>query len=380
MNKALRIISAHVTAVLIVGLAVGGVVLTDRSAPLVTDFGSQVEPFYGVRQNGIETASQANLTLIAFDLKKDVDKAAAARFMRVWTTDAAKLTQGLPVTEDVDPGMEKNPARLTATFGFGFSFFEKLGIADAWPVESQKIPAYPKIDKLQARWSDGDIVVQIGGNDPLSIYHLGEVLKLDAAPFASVKWQQRGFVNAAGVNAGVTGRNLMGQMDGSGNPVVGTNNFDQAVWDADNGTVMVVRRIAMNLDLWNSKSLKNKGESVGRNIADGKPLYGGTEKAEVIKSKLPANSHVRLSERSALGRIFRHGYNYDDGYSADGARDAGLIFISFQESLRRYIDIQNALAKMDALNKYTTPIGSALFYVPKGLTSQSQWLMQDLLN
>ncbi|MEN9736686.1 MAG: hypothetical protein RL129_1397 [Actinomycetota bacterium] len=380
MNKALRIVSAHITAVLIVGLAVGGVVLTDRSAPTAADFGAQTEPFYGIHQNGIETGGQANLTLIAFDLKSGVDKAAAARFMRVWTTDAAKLTQGLPITEDVDPGMEKNPARLTATFGFGYSFYEKLGLTDKWPIEMQKIPAYPKIDKLQKRWSDGDIVVQIGGNDPLSIYHLGEVLKIDATPFATVKWQQRGFVNAAGVNTGVTGRNLMGQMDGSGNPVPGTNNFQQAVWDADNGSVMVVRRIEMNLELWNSKSLKNKGESVGRNIADGKPLYGGTEKAEIIKSKLPANSHVRLSERSALGRIFRHGYNYDDGYTVSGARDAGLIFVSFQESLRRYLDIQNALAKIDALNKYTTPIGSGLYYVPKGLTSQDEWLMQDFLN
>jgi dye decolorizing peroxidase len=275
--------------------------------------------------------------------------------------------------------MEKNPARLTATFGFSYSFFKKMGLIDNWPVEMQKIPAYPSIDKLQERWSDGELIVQIAGNDPLSIYHLGEVLKVDAKPFAKVRWQQRGFVNAAGVNTGITGRNLMGQMDGSGNPVPGTNNFDQAVWDSQGGTIMVVRRIAMNLDLWNSKNLDNKGEAVGRNIEDGKPLYGGTEKAEIIKSKLPQNAHVRLSERGALGRIFRHGYNYDDGYTATGERDAGLIFISFQESLRRYIDIQNSLAQIDALNKYTTPIGSALFYVPSGVTDSKDWLLRGYL-
>ena len=36
--------------------------------------------------------------------------------------------------------------------------------------------------------------------------------------------------------------------------------------------------------------------------------------------------------------------------------------------------------EIDALNIWTTPIGSGLYYVPKGLTSQGEWLMQDFLN
>jgi dye decolorizing peroxidase len=347
-------------------LALGGAVVFSRTTESV-DFGARTESFYGAHQNGIELPSQANVSVIAFDLNAGVDKAAAGRFMRVWSADTAKLTQGQPVIGDITPGAELNPARLTATFGFGFSFYEKLGIADQWPIAEKEIPEFKKIDKLQPQWSDGDIVVQIAGDDPLAIFHLAEMLRRDAKPFATVKWQQRGFINAAGVNAGKVSRNLLGQLDGIVNPKFGSDAFAKTVWRKDGGTLMVVRRIQMNLDTWDKLSSAGKTRVTGRKMSTGEK-----------RASQQANAHVNLAFTQMGEGIFRRGYNYDDNY-IEGVRHAGLIFISYQESLERFVKIQSKLAEIDALNIWTTPIGSGLYYVPKGLTSQDEWLLQDIL-
>lgn len=53
----------------------------------------------------------------------------------------------------------------------------------------------------------------------------------DAAPFARPAWRQTGFWNGTGPDGHpVTGRNLFGQVDGTGNPAPGTPDFDATVW------------------------------------------------------------------------------------------------------------------------------------------------------
>lgn len=352
---------------LIVLLALGGMALSSRSDATV-DFGGRTESFYGVHQNGIEIPAQANVSVVAFDLIDGVDLAAAGRWMRVWSSDSAKLTQGMPVIGDMTPGAEENPARLTVTVGFGYSFFEKLGIGDKWPARERVIPTFPKIDKLQDQWSGGDVVVQVAGDDPLAIFHMTEMLRRDAKPFATVRWQQRGFTNAAGVNTGNVPRNLLGQLDGTVNPKFASEAFAKTVWRSDGSTFMVVRRIQMNLDTWDKLSSKGKTVATGRNMSNG-------EKQE----KLADNAHVKLAFTKMGQGIFRRGYNYDDNY-LNGQRQAGLIFISFQESLQRFVNIQSKLAEIDALNIWTTPIGSGFYYVPRGVKNSSDWLMKEILN
>lgn len=364
MQRKLNVLASFVT---IAALALGGVAFTGHSTPNV-DFGSQTETFYGLHQNGIELPAQANVSVIAFDLNKGVDVAAAGRWMRVWSDTAAKLTQGEEVIGDITPGAEENPARLSATFGFGFSFFKKLGIGAKWPISERKVPAFPKIDKLQSEWSDGDVVVQIAGDDPLAIFHLAELLRSDARPFATVKWQQRGFTNAVGVNTGNVPRNLLGQIDGIVNPKFGSERFAETVWRRDGSTFMVVRRIQMNLDTWDKLSTAGKTRVTGRKMNDG-------SKRQVQQE----NAHVKLAFTKMGQGIFRRGYNYDDNY-LNGVRQAGFIFISYQESLKRFVDIQKKLAEIDALNIWTTPIGSGFYYVPRGAKNSSDWLLKDFLN
>lgn len=338
----------------------GGIFATATMVDLKKNstIGSAVESFYGVHQNGIEINRQANATVIAFDIKEGVDKAAIARLMRLWTNDSAELTAGKPIIGDPQVEMAENPARLTILIGYGYSLFQKTGISNQWPISEKAIPGY-QIDRLEKRWSDGDLLVQITGDNPQSIFHAALVLARDAEPFAQVRWQQRGFLDPAGINTTQVSRNLMGQLDGTANKQISTKEFSDITWVKDgelkDGTTMVVRRIRIAVQAWDKLSTNNKGAALGRNLDNGAKVESPS-----------ATSHVTSAFTSGASGIMRRGFNYDDNYLADGTRDAGLIFISFQESLKRYLDIQARLNALDDLNRWTTPVGSALFIVPAG--------------
>ena len=342
----------------------GGIFATATMVDLKKDpaIGSATEPFYGVHQNGIEINRQSNATLVAFDIKDGVDKAAVARLMRLWTNDSAELTAGRAIIGDPQIEMAENPARLTILVGYGYSLFEKTGITKQWPIAEKAIPSY-SIDKLEKRWSDGDLVLQITGDNPQSIFHAALVLARDAEPFATVRWQQRGFLDPAGINSTQVSRNLMGQLDGTANKPIATKDFSEITWAKEgalkDGTTMVVRRIRIAVKAWDKLSTNNKGVALGRSLDHGAKLESQS-----------ASSHVTRAFTTGATGIMRRGFNYDDNYLADGTRDAGLIFISFQESLKRYLDIQARLNSVDDLNRWTTPVGSALFIVPQGATPE----------
>ena len=368
--------------------AAGG--FTARAFQSTPDFGLAVEPFYGEHQNGIEVARQAHLSLIAFDVNEGVDKEAVGRMMRVLTADAALLTQGKGIIGDSQFEMAENPARLTITFGFGYSLFEKVGAQKAWPIPETGIPAY-SIDKLEKQWSDGDLLIQAAGDDPISVFHAVHELARDAAPFATIRWQQRGFSNAAGVNVGNNPRSLFGQVDGTANAAIGTPEFDERTWSKApsnfvGGSTMVIRRIRFNFGTWDRLSTNKKDAALGRKLKDGSPVSGGdlTTPLNLDSKKsdgsyvVPDDAHVRLAFTDKNRGITRRGANYDDNYLADGTHDAGLIFTSFQAELKRFLDIQAALAMVDSLNKWTTPVGSALFVIAPGV-KPGDWVGSSLL-
>lgn len=351
----------------------GGIFATATMVDLKRDpsIAEAIEPFYGAHQNGIEINRQSNATLIAFDIKEGVDKSAIARLMRLWTNDSAELTAGRAIIGDPQGEMAENPARLTVLVGYGYSLFEKTGIEEQWPISEKSIPAY-SIDKLEKRWSDGDLVLQITGDNPQSIFHAAQVLERDAQPFATVRWQQRGFLDPAGVNQIQVSRNLMGQLDGTANKTIGSKEFGDIAWVKDgpliHGTTMIIRRIRMDFAGWNKVSTDSKSKVIGRSLDDGALLESSS-----------ASAHQSRAFTQGEEGIIRRGFNYDDNYLADGTRDAGLIFISFQAQLKNYLNIQAKLSQVDSLNRYTTPVGSALFIVPRGASKES-YIGQSFFN
>lgn len=363
-------------AAALAGVAVGAAATGAATAgrPPEDRTGRAVVPFHGERQAGVGTVPPAFLALLAFDLVAGVDRDALLRLLRIWTDDAARLTQGEPGLVDSEPELAAVPASLTVTVGFGprvFRVARRPGLAPAW---LGPLPPFG-IDALREEWSDGDLVLQLCADDQVTLAHAARVLVRQASTFARVRWVQQGFRNApATVPAGTTMRNLFGQVDGTRNLVPGRD--DDLIWIADGalagGTGMVVRRIAMDLDGWEALDRPAREQAVGRRLANGAPLTGHAEHDEPDLTAvgpdgltvIPGFAHIRRARTDdPRQRILRRAYNYDDG----AGRDAGLVFITFQADVaEQFVPVQRRLDELDLMNTWTTPIGSAVFVVPAG--------------
>ncbi|MFD8768096.1 Dyp-type peroxidase [Microbacterium oxydans] len=341
--------------------------------------GDQTVPFFGTHQAGVDTAAQAHGVFVGLDLHDDVDREGLVRLMRILTDDAARLTQGVPALADSEPELALAPARLTITFGFGPGLVARAGRTS--PTWLAPLPAFG-VDQLRPEFSDGDLLIQIAGDDPLTVAHATRMLLKDARGFASIRWTQQGFRRAYGTERpGTTMRNLFGQVDGTTNPEPGTADFDGVVWSADGwlagGTGIVLRRIRMDLDKWDRLDRGGRDASVGRTLANGAPLTGTEEfdepdfeaKTSIGFPVIPQFAHIRRARGDGSERIFRRAYNYDERPVGSEVSESGLIFISFQADIeRQFIPMQRRLDELDLLNEWTVPIGSAVFAIPPGCT------------
>lgn len=340
--------------------------------------GERTVPFYGAHQAGVDTDAQAHGLFVALDLLDGTGREDLVRMMRILTDDAARLTQGAPALADSEPELAASPASLTVTFGFGPRFVARArGEAPGW---LKALPPFA-IDRLLPQFCEGDLLLQIAADDPLTVAHTARMLLKDTRSFASVRWSQQGFRRAHGsVRPGTTMRNLFGQVDGTSNPVPGTADFDQVVWNAEGwlagGTSAVVRRIGMDLDKWDRLDRGGREQSVGRYLSNGAPLTGTDEFDEpdfeattpIGFPVIPEFSHVRRARsENPAERIFRRSYNYDDRPTGEAVSLSGLIFVSFQADVdRQFVPIQRRLDQLDLLNEWTIPIGSAVFAIPPG--------------
>ncbi|MDL9938487.1 Dyp-type peroxidase [Gordonia sp. ABSL1-1] len=348
-------------------------------------FGDETVGFHGERQAGVATTPQAHAAFVGLDLAPGVDATTLAGVLQVWTEDASRLTRGEPALADSEPELARIPARLTVTVALGPGAFDAAGRSAARPGWLRPLPAYA-IDRLDDRWGQTDLLLQICADDPVTVAHATRVLCANVRGRIVLRWVQRGFRNARRSQDGsVTMRNLMGQVDGTVNP--GSAEHDSLLFDDGGrqpwfggGTGMVLRRIAMNLDSWQELDPPAQELTVGRSIATGAPL-GGRHEHDVPDFTavhdglpvIPAGSHVaRAHRRTDREQFLRRAYNYDDPPEpdADGVlptSNSGLLFTAFARDLdEQYLPVQQRLAEHDALNEWTTPIGSAVYAVLPG--------------
>lgn len=344
--------------------------------------GAGSEAFHGERQAGISTAPQAHGVFVALDLLPGTTRERVRALLRLLSDDAANLTRGKPALADTEDELAILPARLTVTFGFGPGLVRAVDPART-PAWLKPLPAF-SIDRLVPEFSDGDLLLQICADDPLTVAHAQRMLMKDSRSFATVRWVQLGFRRAYGTERkGTTMRNLLGQVDGTANPAPNGPDFDRVVWgDAQtpawipDGTSLVIRRIAMNLDKWDELDRSGREETVGRKLSNGAPLTGTREHDEPDFTALdPIGfpviadvSHLRRARsEDPAERIFRRAYNYDTAPGPEAVSDSGLIFASYQADVdRQFIPIQRRLDELDILNQWTTPVGSAVFAIPPG--------------
>ncbi|AVM63683.1 MULTISPECIES: Dyp-type peroxidase [Dietzia] len=346
--------------------------------------GTTTEPFHGPHQSGITTAPQSHAAFVAFDIIPGATRTEIQGVLRAWSQDAARLTQGRGGLADLEPELAEDPARLTVTIGLGPGFFDAAGLPEKRPSWLAQLPAFPQIDQLEDRWSEGDLLLQICADDPLIVSHAARILASGVRGVARQRWAQRGFRKAVGTDpSGRTQRNLFGQIDGTENPRPDDVDFDQILFSDGSeqrwmrgGSSLVLRRIRMTMDTWEEIDRTSRELSVGRRLDTGAPLTGRNERDpadfELIDETglpvIPPESHMaRARQRNRGEAMLRRPYNYDDPPEDGEISNSGLLFTAYQaDPVRTYIPVQRRLAEQDALNTWTIPIGSAVFALPPG--------------
>jgi dye decolorizing peroxidase len=339
--------------------------------------------FYGKHQMGIEAPIQAVTTMVALDLLPGTSNSSMMRWMSLLTDDIDRMSRGEPVLADPSPQLLVGPSGLSAYLGFGPSLFTKLGLESEQPQGFAQLPSFT-MDRLEPRFSGGDVLIHVAADDPIVLSHAVRGLVRDSLPFATVRWSQSGFAHSPGmVPSGLTHRNLMGQIDGTANPQLNSEDFTQLVWAETGpewfvgGTQLVFRRIAMQLNTWDTLGGPSKEEVIGRRLSDGSPLTGSKESdVPDLNARhpnglkvIPDFAHIRRAAPAAPGeRIFRRPFSYEGALASDGTPDVGLLWTAYQRNIEtQFLPIQRRLEQLDLLNQWTVPVGSAVFAIPGGV-------------
>ena len=353
--------------------------------------------FHGPQQAGILTPQQARIHLAAFDLSPGAGRSGLRDLLQRWSRTISLLALGEPADQEENQiALDAGPSSLTVTLGFGASLFDKAALQAARPFALAPLPAFAG-DALDPARSDGDLLLQICADDALVAFHALRVLQRQAAGTAAPRWQASGFSRTPGATARPrTGRNLMGQIDGTNNPKPTDSDFAARIlstgpgWLAG-GSYLVFRRIRMLLDDWENLPTDRQERVIGRRKSDGAPLSGGTETTPVDLAKqnpdgtlaIPADAHIRAAAPAANSgaAMLRRGFSYADGVLADGSPDAGLLFLAFQaDPAHGFVPVQRKLSRGDGLSRFLRHEASGLYAVPPGVpASGGGYLGQALL-
>ncbi|MCC9308078.1 Dyp-type peroxidase [Kitasatospora sp. RB6PN24] len=326
-------------------------------------------PFHGVRQAGVTAPQQPATQLLAFDLPQT--SAAADRQTLRGVLDALGRTLAAVASDTPpDPRLQGGgTTRLTSLVGVGPALAARLGL-DV-PAALAELPAFPG-DRLDPARGNGDLVLQLCAADRWTLTVVAELAGTAAhAAGAAPRWSQSGFLPRTA--PGTTPRNLFGFKDGTANPDDAA--AEQWVWGPPgahrNGTVMVYRRIRMDVAGFAALPADRRDRVIGRRAGDGVPLTGTAEHDDPdIYAKnpdgsyvIPVDAHVRLTSPRLDGgaRMLRRSYSYDDGPA-----DRGLLFCAFMRDPAQFVRVQDRLASRDALTPFLQHQASAVCYVLPG--------------
>ena len=384
----------------------------------VDDHTAGTAPFLAPHQSGIATTQQSHVYFAVFDVTTD-RRDDLIRLMQTWTLLGARLVVGLPAGElghalssppaDSGEALDLGQSALTLTFGFGPALFthqgkDRFGLAARRPAALVDLPPFPG-DQFEAEKTGGAIAIQACADDPQVAFHAVRQLARAGEQTVAMKWTQAGFsVKPRGQQVP---RNLMGFRDGIMNPdITDPKAMAQFVWVGaegpdwmQGGSYLVARRIRIALEHWDQMRLGFQEQVIGRHKYSGAPLGATKEFAQLDLSAtgadgnpvIPENAHARLGAPALNGgvQVLRRSYSYSDGVSYTAERwppwrqameyDAGLLFMAYQKDPRTgFIPIFERMSRLDALNQFTTHVGSGIFACPGGIKKGS-YIGQSLL-
>ncbi|MEU2672314.1 Dyp-type peroxidase [Streptomyces sp. NPDC007164] len=338
-------------------------------------------PFHGARQAGVTVSQQPATHLLSFDLPQP-SAATGRKTLRSVLGALARTLATAASDSPPDPRLRGGgETRLTSLVGIGPSLATRLGLNV--PDSLGELPTFPG-DRLDPHRSKGDILVQLCAADRWTLAVVAELVDRAALAAGAVpRWTQTGFLPHTA--PGTTPRNLFGSKDGIANP--DHEAAERWVWGPpgahENGTVLVYRRIRMDVTGFAGLPESRRDRVIGRRDRDGVPLGGTAEHDEPdIYAKnpdgsyvIPATAHVRLASPRFDGgaRMLRRSYSYDDGPT-----DRGLLFCAFMREPSRFTRVQNRLAALDALAPFLQHRASAVAYVlpgtaPDGTFGEQLW-------
>ncbi|WP_349294944.1 Dyp-type peroxidase (plasmid) [Thioclava sp. 'Guangxiensis'] len=350
---------------------------------------SHAYPFYGPGpQAGIATAPQRHVVYMTFDLTSGDPRDLQVLLAR-WSASIAQMMKGEPISK-VDPdrpdagaldtgeALDLGPASLTVTVGLGPDLFEKTGLQAHRPAGLRPLKHLPG-DALTPEISGGDLSLQACADDPQVAYHAIRVLArlAKSTGTASTRYAVMGFGRASAGNGQATPRNLLGFRDGTRN-ITSDADREAFVWADEpgwgkGGSYQVMRKISMFIESWDTDQIDDQNAVFGRFKVSGAPLTGTQEfdtpdfTAQGPHGPvIPANSHISLAahEHNDGLKILRRSYNYTDGINALGMLDAGLLFLSYQNTPEAFERLQTRLGAADRLNDYISHVASGVFYIP----------------
>ncbi|KLU16698.1 MULTISPECIES: iron uptake transporter deferrochelatase/peroxidase subunit [Xenorhabdus] len=363
-------------------------------------------PYLGKHQAGVITPEQKeaiflslNLTVSTLDEVEDIFKRLTQCIARLTQNRQAEKNTNdrMPPAESGILGRYLAADDLTITVSLGHSLFDnRFGLTSLKPKKFVAMTAFPN-DRLEASWCGGDLLLQLCANSRETvIYALRDVLRQLSGKVAPL-WKIDGFLPARDIECKTTPINLFGFKDGTGNADAKDNDLmDSLVWITqkepawiENGSYQAVRLIRFALEFWDRTPLEDQENDFGRHKASGAPMGKQHEHDEPEFNRDPHgdrvlfDSHMRRAEPRTterhVSKLRRRSYSYSLGLTSTGQLDMGLIFVSFQNDLKKgFIDTQKRL-NGEPLERYIKPFGGGYYLVLPGISSTYDYLGESLI-
>ncbi|MFE4493779.1 Dyp-type peroxidase [Streptomyces niveus] len=343
----------------------------DRSAPsaAATSAPPTPVPATGRHQAGITLprSGQRNLLAVVADLGADVAPgpllAELGEAVRALTAGSDPRLLGL------------SPGDLTVTVGVGPRLVRTAG-ADL--PGATDLPRFSR-ERIAPRARGGDLLLQICAGDALVVPVAAAALLDQAGDRVRERWRQSGRRGTeVPVAKDLTApRNLLGFIDGIVGPHTPAEQ-ERDLWlagppEVAGGTLAVLRRMELDLPRFAALSVADQEAVFGRRRSTGVPLSGGTAasppelgaKTPDGRYLVPADAHVRRANPTVVGvgHMLRRSYSTDEPAP-------GLLFISFQNTLRTFTATLTRMDTSDALLPFTTTTAGASFLILPGFDDQ----------